>query len=154
MSSVVTLQSSTTHYVFIKVASYWKHGDLASHDPSQLNYRTPEKEPPPTSETLGEELFALADLTAGEKSDTSILQTHNHNVLSQLWDKALFDTSVREAWAGSKFTHFYGDASTWNIIYTGWFLEDKVKSAATEKLLVHFKVVKGANHFVSVEQPF
>ena len=154
VSSVVTLQSSTTHYVFIKVASYWKHGNLASHDPSQLNYRTPEKEPPPTSETLGEELFALADLTAGEKSDTSILQVHNHNVLSKLWDKALFDASVREAWAGSKFTHFYGDASTWNIIYTGWFLEDKVKSAATEKLLVHFKVVKGANHFVSVDQPF
>jgi len=137
----------------IWAASYWKHGNLSTHDIGQLNQRDAEKSKKPSTENMGGEILSAADFTVGDKCETVLVAPEFKNVLDKQTDKALFDPSVRKVWAGASFTHLYGDANSWNIIYSNWILEDKVKSAGTPKPLIDFKVITGANHFVMWDEP-
>lgn len=96
-----------------------------------------------------EELFAMADFAAGEKCETVIVAPEFRNVLVDLVEKGLFDTAIRSAWGHTKFWHIYGDANAWNVFYAAWALEERVASAGNPALDIRFKVLNGANHFVS-----
>ncbi|KAF8891933.1 Alpha/Beta hydrolase protein [Gymnopilus junonius] len=139
----------------IWAASYWKHGDISTHDLKVFNYRDAEKYPAPSTENMGEELFSVTDFTAGDKCETVLVEPVFFGILSRQRDKALFDSATRDSWAGASFTHMYGDANSWNVIYSNWFLEDKVKTlnAGKGKELISFKLIPGANHFLMWDEP-
>lgn len=89
-----------------------------------------------------DELHAVADLAAGAKFETVLVEPTFTSVLATQTDHALFNLEGCQKW-DVKTWHIYGDANGWNVIYSAWVLEEMAKN-----LEINFRVLKGANHFV------
>ncbi|RDB18206.1 hypothetical protein Hypma_000572 [Hypsizygus marmoreus] len=130
-------------------ASYFKHGNLASRDFSELNQRDADPLRPATIETMTqEELFSVADFAPGPKCETILADSTFESVLAAQRVKLLFESTVQKEWGGVKIWHLYGDANCWNVIYSAWAIEEKDKSSS-----IHTKIIEGANHFLMWESP-
>lgn len=131
------------------VASYFHHDDLASRDVSRLNARNPDIEHKPTIEKMSaDDFFSVVDFAPGPKCETILVEGAFINALAAQRDKLLFDPDTRKAWDGAKLWHIHGTSSTWNIVAAAWFLEDNGPAD------LGFKVMEGANHFVSIMSLF
>ncbi|TFK37072.1 hypothetical protein BDQ12DRAFT_653349 [Crucibulum laeve] len=135
-------------------ASYWKHGDISSRNFDQFEHRIPDPSKKPSTDNMTrEELFSLADFAPGGKCETILCEPAFANVLMNQTQKALFAPEVRKSWYGAEFWNMYGDSNPWNIIYSPWILEQKVKAAKTVQPLLKFKANEGANHFLMWDEP-
>jgi len=72
--------------------------------------------------------------------------------LSALTEKALFDPEIRAAWRGTKVSHMYGNAASWNVHFAVWNVQRRVKEAKGSAPIT-FRPIEGANHFVMWEDP-
>lgn len=131
------------------LASYFTHKGLHSHDPAQLTYREGNSK---MTNMSFEELMSVVDLGAGDRGDTVIGDPALRLLLVDLVRKSLMSPEVREAW-GAKFWYIWGDENAWNIPFTVWGIEDQLKEANDPRLDISWKVMHGANHFVSVANP-
>ncbi|KAJ7477000.1 Alpha/Beta hydrolase protein [Mycena galericulata] len=135
------------------VSSYYIHGDLSTHDPDQLNYRDADPSKKATYEDMPiEELLTIVDFSVGDKCDSIVLEPCFASVISALVNKALFNSEIRAAWKGTKVAYMYGTATTWNIHFALWNIEEHV-AAAKANAPITFRAIEGANHFVMWEDP-
>ncbi|KAF9550052.1 alpha/beta-hydrolase [Agrocybe pediades] len=127
-------------------ASYFQHGDLSTHDTTQLNFRTPDASKPPTITTMTPgELSSAVDFTATGGLDTAILGNNFASTLNHQMRKALFDPVItQEVWMRTPLYHLYGDACPWTIIHAAWVVRDEVREM---KAPLKEVVIEGANHF-------
>ena len=127
------------------VSSYYIHGDLNSRDFSQLNQHEGDPSKKPTTDTIPlEELLTITDSGPGVKCETFLIESgHFLSIYIKQTMKALFDPQIREDWGEHPVWFVYGEASLWDVHYTAWNLEEKVKASE-----INFKLVSGANHFV------
>jgi pimeloyl-ACP methyl ester carboxylesterase len=130
------------------VSSYFIHGDLSTHDIDHLTYNNTDPGKPPTIETLKqEELFAMTDFAPAERYDNIVALPPFADAVSKQTNKALFDSTIREAWSGARFWSLYGSAEPWIVIHGSWFLEDQSR-AMDPKFEIICKGIEGSNHFV------
>lgn len=128
------------------VASYFKHGDLSSRDFSQLKLRETDTSKKPTTDTISpEELSTITDFVPGPKCETTQVHIKFSSVFTNQTAKALLDPQVREDWGRLPVWYIYCEASSWNVHYAVWHLEEKVECSQSE---ISFKLIPGANHFV------
>ena len=128
------------------VSSYYKHGDLNSRDFSQLNQHEGDTSKKPTTDTIPlEELLTIIDSGPGIKCETFLIES---DVFLSLYMKqtmkALFNPQIREDWGEKPVWFVYCETGIWDVHYAAWNLEKKDKSSE-----INFKLVPGANHFVS-----
>ncbi|KAF7354618.1 AB hydrolase-1 domain-containing protein [Mycena sanguinolenta] len=136
------------------VSSYFLHGDLSTRSMDQLTYNNFDPDRPATIEILKpEELFDMTDFSPAEKYDNIVGLPPFESAVFNQTNKALFDSSVREAWSAARFWSVYGSAEPWNIIYGAWFLEDKLRTINDPNFAINFKVLEGCNHFLVWEDP-
>ncbi|KAJ7174608.1 Alpha/Beta hydrolase protein [Mycena filopes] len=168
-----TIPPSARGPAFAKwVSSFFAHGDLALRALSSLTYPAPSDSAQvqvkaPTLEKLSPtDLGAMTSFAPGDKYDNVLGLPPFAPLVAAQVEAGLFDPRVRMAWAsggansdlkrnqwgGAKFWHVYGDAEPWNVIWAGWYLEDR-SAAAVEELKIQSKVVEGANHFLVWEDP-
>ncbi|KNZ78568.1 hypothetical protein J132_11206, partial [Termitomyces sp. J132] len=123
-------------------SSYYQHGDLSSHDVSELRLSS-----------SGCELFkrpTVQTMTPMERKSTAspssrydcLFLLNFHSVLEAQTNTFLFDSHIRKSWGKHKFWCLYGEASFWVSIYASWYLEQKSNE-------INFKSLYGFNHFVS-----
>ncbi|KAJ6544160.1 hypothetical protein B0H19DRAFT_1169791 [Mycena capillaripes] len=130
------------------VESYFIHGDLSSHDPNQLNYRTPDPSKKPTFEDMPlDELLKIVDFSVGNKCDTILSQPPFASIVSTTANRALFDPEIRAAWPGTQVSYMYGEANPGNILFAMWNIKERVKQA-NGKAPIAFHPIAGANQFV------
>ena len=127
------------------VSSYFKHGDLSSRDFSQLEQLEGDPSKKPTTDTIPlEELLTITDFGPLAKCETVLIESeHLLSIYVKQTMKALFDPQIRKDWGEHPVWFVYCEATIWNVHYTAWKLEEKVKSSE-----VNFKVIPDANHFV------
>ncbi|KAJ7239193.1 hypothetical protein B0H12DRAFT_1190045 [Mycena haematopus] len=136
------------------VSSYFIHGDLLTHNIDNLTYNNTDPDKLSTIETLTpEEFLSMTDFAPGERYDSIVGLSPFAGVVFKQTMKALFDSTVREAWSGARFWNVYGSAEPWNIIYGAWFLEDQSRAMDNPKLALNLKVITGSNHFLVWEDP-
>ncbi|KIJ55931.1 hypothetical protein M422DRAFT_23445 [Sphaerobolus stellatus SS14] len=149
-----TLPAEERGKVFgVWVASYWKHGDLSTHDFNQLEQRKadPSKAASTSNMTL-EQLLQATDFAPGDRCDTLVVAPEFKEVLEKQ-TKILLDPDLRALLNRAKFTYLFCDNSPWNIIYGAWVMENRVKEANNTQTHIDFKVMKGANHFLMWDEP-
>ena len=127
------------------VSGYYKHGDLSSRDFSQLNQHEGDPSKKPTTDTIPlEELLSITDSRPAVTCETFLIDSeHFLSAYTKQTTKALFDPEIREDWGEHPVWFVYCEASLWNVHYTAWNLEKKVKASE-----INFKLISGANHFV------
>jgi pimeloyl-ACP methyl ester carboxylesterase len=129
------------------VGTHYKHVNLDSKDPSQLD-QIGDPSRKPTNETMSpEELSSTIDFTPSFKSEVPFL-SKSPLVLSNQRTKSLVDSTVRDAWEGIPVWHLVGDSNPGRIQTSPWLLEDTVGSDN-----VNFELIKNANHFLMWEEP-
>jgi hypothetical protein len=130
--------------IFPKSASaHYKHANLDSKDPSQLDHIGDPSRTSTTETMTPEELSSTLDFTPCFKSDFP-LSSKLVLSLSNQTTKALADSHVREDWEGIPVWHILGDSNPPSIQPSPWLLEDKIGFEH-----INFKLIKDANHFVS-----
>ncbi|KAJ7123104.1 Alpha/Beta hydrolase protein [Mycena epipterygia] len=72
------------------------------------------------------------------------------SVVSAIVNKALFDPEVRAAWGNTKVAYMYARATTWNILFAAWKIEEGAQKAEAS---IIFHPIEGANHFLMWEGP-
>ncbi|KAF8898011.1 hypothetical protein CPB84DRAFT_1681629 [Gymnopilus junonius] len=106
------------------VSSYFKHGNLSSHNFDQLNQRDPDPSRQATIlKMTPEEIAANTDFAPGPKYDTVLCSPSFAGVHWDQTNKALFDPECREQWGGLDVVHMYGDSNSWIILNGLWSLE-------------------------------
>ncbi|KAJ7916277.1 hypothetical protein B0H13DRAFT_2323552 [Mycena leptocephala] len=131
------------------ISSYFIHGDLSTRDLDQLTYNSTDPFKLSTVESLKpEELFAIADFAPADKYDSIVGLPPFAGLVFKQTNKALFDSTVRAAWSGTKFWNLYGTAEPRDIIHAAWFLEDQSRAANCPELAINTKAIEGINHFV------
>ena len=125
------------------VSTHYKHVNLDSKDPSQLD-KIGDPSRKSTSETMApEELSSSIDFTPCFNSDFPFLTSFSL-VLSNQRTKSLVDSKVRNDWEGIPVWHVFGDSNPAPLQTSPWLLEDAIGSEN-----INFKLIKNANHFVS-----
>ncbi|KAJ7029297.1 Alpha/Beta hydrolase protein [Mycena alexandri] len=136
------------------VSSYFLHGDLSTHNVKHLTYNNTDPSKVPTIETLGPgELFGMADFAPGDKYDNLVGLAPFAGPVFKQTNKALFDPTVRKLWSGARFWNVSGNAEPWGVIHASWFLEEQFCALNCPELVMSFKVIDGANHFLVWEDP-
>ncbi|KAJ6506415.1 Alpha/Beta hydrolase protein [Mycena vitilis] len=138
------------------IASYFIHGELSTHTLANLTYTDTDLRKRPPTETLQPEMLSsMADFGPADKYENIVALPPFAGLVRKQMSKALFDPAVRRAWGRAKFWNMYGSAEPWHIIYAGWVIEEQSRAAAasTPELIIHSKVVDGANHFLVWEDP-
>lgn len=95
------------------------------------------------------DMITLADFSVGGKCDTILTEPPFTSVVSAIVNKALFDPEVRAAWGNTKVAYMYARATTWNVIFAAWKIEEHAKKT---KASIIFRPIEGANHFVRVSR--
>ncbi|KAJ7166043.1 hypothetical protein C8R46DRAFT_1275588 [Mycena filopes] len=136
------------------VSSFFTHGDLSLRTLSQLAYPAdPKNAKAPTLEKLSPtELGAMTSFPPGDKYDNVLGLPPFAPLVAAQMEVALWNKGVRSSWSRAQFCNVYGSAEPWNVIWAGWWLEDR-SAAAVEELKIQSKVVEGANHFLVWEDP-
>ncbi|KAF4611545.1 hypothetical protein D9613_003852 [Agrocybe pediades] len=116
----------------IWVSSYFKHPPNPTHDPNALLYLQSESDAsrkPTIAGLTPEEVASMLEVTAGDHSETKMLERDWLGATLRQMMKAVFSSEVRRAWAsttsgGVGFYLLYGDESVWNVVYAAWYIED------------------------------
>ncbi|KAF8961166.1 hypothetical protein BDZ97DRAFT_1664687 [Flammula alnicola] len=133
--------------VFAKwVAGYFRHGNLASRDFSQLNQRDFDtiSRTPTTERMTDDELRSVTNFGPGAECEIPLGAPGIFTpVLADQLSRALFDPKIRADWGGLEVCLLYSESTIWTIVYAAWILEERAKDGE-----ISFKPVKDANHFV------
>ncbi|KAG5729119.1 hypothetical protein E4T56_gene3183 [Termitomyces sp. T112] len=127
-------------------SSYYQHGDLSSHDISELRLSLSGCEllKRPTVQTMTPMEW---ESTASPNSRCdSLIASSFRSVLEAQTNTFLFDSQIRKLWGKHKFWCLYGEASMWASIYASWYLEKKSNE-------INFKSLYGSNHFFMWDYP-
>jgi len=150
----LTLSPEERAAAFEKWLSYhYPHPDLASHDPATLIYKldAPVKTPSFTGISR-EDFLTMVDFSAYRNGD--IIGTPPYRgILAAERQNALLSAQIRQGWENAKFCCIYGDQSPWNVQWGTWCLEKLIRDANNPQFSIHFKAMKGANHFVMSDNP-
>ncbi|KAF8871426.1 hypothetical protein CPB84DRAFT_1692242 [Gymnopilus junonius] len=83
------------------ISSYFKHGDLSSHDFNQLNQRDADPSRQATVlKMTPEEIGATIDWIPGRKYDATLVSSSYASIHWDLTNKVLFDPACRKQWGG------------------------------------------------------
>jgi len=130
------------------VSSYFEHRNVASHNDDDLEYRLPKTSKKSTIGQMSqEELVATVYHGPGVGSEYHLISQFQLTFLQQT-QKELFDPDMCDAWSNLKIWLLYGDSASWHMPHAAWKLEEMIKENEKPDR-VHFRIIKGANHFVS-----
>lgn len=146
----LTLSPEQRGEEFGKWLSYhYPHPDLDKRDPNNLIYKleAPIKTPSFSNISISQ-LLSMVDFSANPRGDSAVGGPFYRPILFDRQRRALFDVQVRKLWKNAKFCCIYGDHSPWNVQWTVWCFEKQIKEEGNKDIDIHFRAMKGANHFV------
>jgi len=129
------------------VSTHYKHVNLDSKDPSQLDKIGDPSRKSTIEAMTPEELSSSIDFTPCFNSDFPFITSFSL-VLSNQRTKSLVDSKVRNDWEGIPVWHVFGDSNPVQLQTSPWLLEDAIGSEN-----INFKLIKNANHFLMWEEP-
>lgn len=128
------------------VSSYFKHGDLLTHNVDNLEYKFPDQTRNSVVSTLApEELNSMVDYEAPWLADTSLLTKFETPLFDQMC-KALFDPVTRSLWPNLGIWVLYCNSSPGVTIHAAWGVEKLAKENKDQP--VQFLPIEGAHHLV------
>ncbi|KAJ3928041.1 MAG: Alpha/Beta hydrolase protein [Lentinula lateritia] len=151
----LTLSPEQRGEEFGKWLSYhYPHPDLDKRDPNNLIYKleAPIKTPSFSNISISQ-LLSMVDFSANPRGDSAVGGPFYRPILFDRQRRALFDVQVRKLWKNAKFCCIYGDHSPWNVQWTVWCFEKQIKEEGNKDIDIHFRAMKGANHFVMSDDP-
>lgn len=136
-----------------QVSSYFSHGNISDCDFSQLELRTADMSREASVDRMSlAELSSIIDVTAKRQQELETIMVGDPfaAAINMHLMKALFDPLVRVSWRRTSLVHLMSDSSTWNIIYSWWFLQSLLKEAGPAEIQLKHQILPECNHFVSI----
>lgn len=128
---------------------HFPHPDLASRDPAKLIYKMDSPVKPLSLANVPTERFStMVNFSANSGGEYAMGEAFYKDIMFDQYQRAMLNPEVRKAWRNSKFCCIYGDESPWSIQWSVWSFEKHLKEKEDPLLEIHFRVMKGANHFV------
>lgn len=133
------------------ITSYFKHGDLSPRSLDVLSYVVPATSRVPSIFSMSEEQQAkIVYMPPGFGSDM-LFMVFSATQIHTSYKRACFDAGVRARLLRMKICAITGDATCVFSLPAYWAMQDDDKARGGG--FIDFKMVQGANHFVSPLRP-